>query len=259
MKQPFRVTGEGFERMAESVAEIEQSAGAGQFELVFLDDLGLGADAGGDGVQPVVPIAGENRLPMGFEPGEEGRVAKQPVFHHFGITGPELARRQRAQHRCIGKHEARLMKGADQVLALFGVDAGLAADRGIHLRQKCRGDLHEANATAEHARGEAGEIADHAATESHDAIAALDANFEQALGKTGEHGKALARFARVRRWPGRYRSSRVLGYWRAAQDRVRRHWHRSPQRNARRARRPRSLARPSRSDARRRRSGSSAL
>ena len=68
-----------------------------------------------------------------FEPGEERRVAEQPVFHDLGVAGAELPRRKRGKRAGVGEHEARLMEGADEVLALLGVDAGLAADRGIDL------------------------------------------------------------------------------------------------------------------------------
>ena len=44
----------------------------------------------------------------------------------------------------VGQHQARLVKGADQVLALGRVDPGLAADRTVDLRQQRRRDLHEA-------------------------------------------------------------------------------------------------------------------
>ena len=73
------------------------------------------------------------------------------------------------------------MEGADQVLALRRVDAGLAADRGIDLRQQRGRHLHEAHAAAQDAGGKAGEIADDAAAQGDDEIAALEAHLEQPL------------------------------------------------------------------------------
>ena len=87
------------------------------------------------------------------------------------------------------------MKGADQVLALRQVDAGLAADRGIHLREQARRHLHEAHAAAQNRGGKAGEVAHHAAAEGNHDVAALHAELEQSLAKLGEHGKTFARFA----------------------------------------------------------------
>ena len=73
------------------------------------------------------------------------------------------------------------MEGADEVLALGRVDAGLAADGGVDLRQQRGRDLHEAHAATHDAGGEAGEIADHAAAERDHEIAALEPHLEQAL------------------------------------------------------------------------------
>ncbi len=61
MQQPVRIAGEGLERMAEGVAEIEQRAGAGLLALVGRDDRRLGAHAGFDRARGASsPIAGEN-------------------------------------------------------------------------------------------------------------------------------------------------------------------------------------------------------
>ncbi len=102
-------------------------------------------------------------------------VAEQAVFGDLGIAGAEFARRQRVEQRRVGDHQDRLMKGADQVLAVPRIDAGLAADRGVDLRQQRRRHLHEIDAAAHARRGEAGEIADDAAAERNREIAALDA------------------------------------------------------------------------------------
>ena len=71
------------------------------------------------------------------------------------------------------------MKGAEQVLAMRRVDAGLAADRGIDLRQQRGRHLHEIDAAADDRCGKAGEIADHAAAERDDEIVALDLRRDQ--------------------------------------------------------------------------------
>ena len=73
------------------------------------------------------------------------------------------------------------MEGADQVLALRGVDAGLAADRGVDLGEQRGRQLHHAHAAPQDAGGKAGQVADHAAAQRNDAIAPLDAELEQAL------------------------------------------------------------------------------
>ena len=108
-------------------------------------------------------------------------VAEQPVLHHLGIAGAELALRQRVEQRGVGDHQDRLIERADQVLALAGVDRGLAADRGIDLRQQRGRNLHVIDAAAHHRRGKAREIADHAAAERDHEIAALDPGGDQRI------------------------------------------------------------------------------
>ena len=119
--------------------------------------------------------------PVRLQPGEEGGIAEQPVFGDLGIAGAEFALRQRVEQRGVGDHQDRLMEGADQVLAVRRIDAGLAADRGIDLRQQRGRHLHEVEAAPHARRGEAGEIADHAAAERDDQIAALDARRDDRL------------------------------------------------------------------------------
>ncbi len=196
VQQPVGIAGEGFQRMAEGVTEIEQRAPAALLALVGDDDLGLGAGARLHGVAALAVVTGEHIAPILLEPGEEGRIAEEPVFRHLGIAGAELALAQGRQHRDVGEHQARLMEGADQILALLGVDAGLAADGGVHLGEERGRHLHHAHAAAQDRGGEAGQVAHHAAAKGDDAIAALDAEIEQGLAELGQHGKAFGRLAR---------------------------------------------------------------
>ena len=179
MQQPLRKAGAGLQRVTEGMAEIEQRAFAG-LALVARDDAGLAAAADRDGVL-ARRTAGEYVLPVGFQPGEERGVAEQSEFGDLGIAGAEFALRQRVEQRGVGDHQNRLMEGADQILAVAGIDAGLAADRRIDLRQQRRRHLHEVEAAPHAGRGIAGEIADHAAAERDHQIAALDARRDDRL------------------------------------------------------------------------------
>ncbi len=87
------------------------------------------------------------------------------------------------------------MESADEVLALRGIDAGLAADRGIDLRQQRGRDLHKAHPAPQDCRGKAGEIADNATAEGDDEIAALEPHLEQALAERSKLTEALRRLA----------------------------------------------------------------
>ena len=139
--------------------------------------------------------AGEQVLPVCFQPGEEGGVAEQAVFGDLGIAGAELASGQRVEQRAIGDHHDRLMEGADQVLALGRINAGLAADRGVDLRQQCGGHLHEVQPAPDAGGCETGEVADNAAAESDDEVAALDTRGDDRLAHRLECGIALGGLA----------------------------------------------------------------
>ena len=100
-----------------------------------------------------------------LDPVEEGGVEDGAVLDHFGQAGRQLARRAASPACRIGQHRARLVEGADHVLAQRVVDAGLAADRGIDLRQQRGRHLHEGHAAHVAGGGEAGHVADHAAAQ----------------------------------------------------------------------------------------------
>ena len=73
----------------------------------------------------------------------------------------------------VGEHATRLVERADHVLAARVVDAGLAADRGVDLREQRGRHLHEVDAALVAGGGEAGHVADHAAAERDDAGVAV--------------------------------------------------------------------------------------
>ncbi len=140
---------------------------------------------------PCRRVAGEQRRAVRLEPGEERRVANKPVFDDLGIAGGQLAGRQRRQHVAIGEDQARLVKGADQVLAVPRIDARLAADRAVDLGKQRRRHLDEIDAAQQRCRGKAREVADDAAAERDEHGAALDAAGEDFVGERGEMGEIL--------------------------------------------------------------------
>ncbi len=190
VQQPLRVASPGLERVAERVAEVQERAVAG-LGLVARDDLGLASDAGGHERGLCRRIVREHRAPTLLEPGEEACVAEQAVLGGFHVACTKLARGQGGEQAGVGQHQARLVEGADQILALRCVDAGLASDRGVHLCQQCRRHLHEAHAAAHDAGGKAREIADHAAAERDHHAAALQSGLEDALAQRCQRRKAL--------------------------------------------------------------------
>ena len=204
MQQRVAEAGLGFERMAEGVAEIQERALAG-LALVDRDDSGLGGAALQHRLAPRIGIAGDELRPRLLQPFEEGAVADEPVFHHLGIAGEQLAPRQGGERVDIGQHQHRLMKGADQVLAVLAVDRGLAADRAVDLRQQRGRHLHVIEAAQQGRGGKAGEIADDAAAQRDERRAALDAERQHVLAQLREMREILGL---PRRAAGRSRDAR---------------------------------------------------
>ncbi len=116
MQQPAAEPGFGFERMTESVAEIEERPVA-LLALVGGDDSGLHPAAGHDRWPQRLRFERQQRIALALAPGEEFSVLDQTVFDGLGIAGEQLATRQARQASRIGEHQAWLVKGADQILA----------------------------------------------------------------------------------------------------------------------------------------------
>jgi hypothetical protein len=116
----------GLHRVAEGVAQVEQGARA-VVTGVLGNDGGLHGDRTRHrGFQrPAVPRQQFWSVP--FKRLEEAGVAQQAVLHHLGVAGAHLAVGQGVEHAQVAQNEARLMEGADQVLAARRVDGGLAA------------------------------------------------------------------------------------------------------------------------------------
>ena len=89
------------------------------------------------------------------------------------------------------------MKAADQVLAVRGVDAGLAAHRAVDLGEERGRQLNHPDAAPDDAGREAGEIADDAAAERQDDVAAVDLRVEQEVRELIEMRKILGRLAGI--------------------------------------------------------------
>ena len=87
------------------------------------------------------------------------------------------------------------MKRADQVLAACVVDAGLAADRGIHLRQQRGRNLHEINSALVNGRNKPGQIADHAAAQRDQQAVARQPGLQQPVQHTAGIFKGFLRLA----------------------------------------------------------------
>lgn len=106
---------------------------------------------------------------------QSGPPGDQRGLDDLAESGGELLRRQRPQHFGIGEHSRRLVVGADVVLRLGKIDAGLTPVGGVDLRDERRRHLNHRDAALVDGGAEAGEVADHAATEGQQGIVAAHA------------------------------------------------------------------------------------
>ncbi len=72
----------------------------------------------------------------------------------------------------VGNNEVGLIERPHQILAGAQIDCGFAAHTGVHLRKQAGRNLPERYASLIGGSGEAAEIANHAATQSHDDVVA---------------------------------------------------------------------------------------
>ena len=183
--QPVAVAHARFDGVAKGVAEVEDGAQAG-FALVARDDAGLDLAASLHGVREGGGVAGAQLLHVAFEPGEELHVGDGAVLDNFGQPGGQLARGQGAQRAEVAHDGARLVEGANEVLALRMVDGGFAAHGRVHLRQQRGGHLHEADAAHVARGGKASHVAHDAAAERVNHALAVGAGLHQGVEDEGE-------------------------------------------------------------------------
>ena len=162
--QPLPVTQTGFDGVAKGVAKVQNSAQA-RFALVLRHHVGFDLAAALDRMGQRHRVTGQQRIQVGRDPVQKAQVCYRAILDDLGQAGAEFALRQGAQHLQVAHHQLRLVEGAYHVLAQRVVDAGLATDRRIDLRQQRGGQLHKRHAAHETGRGKAGHVADHPATE----------------------------------------------------------------------------------------------
>ncbi len=155
--------------------EVEGGTQAGDLTLVAGHHGRLLPAGGRDHPDQEVAIEPQQVLQAALDVREQIRVADDTVLDHLREAGDELATRQRREGVDVGNDEPRLVERADQVLAAWVVDARLAADGGVDLRQQRGGQLDDGQAAQQRRRREAAEVADDAAAERDERRPTLDA------------------------------------------------------------------------------------
>ena len=140
-------------------------------------------------------FAREQRVDVGFEPFEKGRVAEERVFDDLCETCAQFPHRQCGEGIEIGEHRGRLMESADQILTARMIHAGLAADRRIHLRQQGRRNLDEIDAALIARGGKPRDVAHDATAQRQHTGIATEAVGHQHIENARDVGQRLERFA----------------------------------------------------------------
>ena len=170
--QVLAVIRDSFQGMADGVAEI-QNGPQPALGFILMNDFGLDFAAPGNDRRERFGLALEQRGHLALQPGKECLVIDNAVLDHLGEARAILARRQGRQRVQVAQHQLGLVESPDEVLARRQIDAHLAADRAVHLRQKRRRHLHEGNASQVGRGHKTRQIAHHTAAEGHDERPAL--------------------------------------------------------------------------------------
>ncbi len=155
--------------MAHGVAEVQDHPDAG-VPFILLHHLPLDIAAG---IEHGLNVLHDRRPGgVGAEKIEERPVPDAAVLDDLGHAVGKGLVIQCTEARGVHENQPGLPEGASQVLACREVDGHLAPHGGVHLGQKCGGNLYEVHATQDGGRGEARQIAHHAAPQGHHAVGA---------------------------------------------------------------------------------------
>ena len=91
-------------------------------------------------------IALQDAVPILLEADEKFHIADNAALDGFIKAGAKLAVGQCLQNSGIDQHDARMVKGSDQILPGNEINSGLSADGGVDLREHGCGHLHKLHA-----------------------------------------------------------------------------------------------------------------
>ena len=157
----------------------------------------LGPHAGLDRVQPRRAVAGEQGRAIRLAPGEEVGIADQAVFDHLGIAGAQL--RGRAAWRAPPGRSApapAAWKAPIRFLPWRALTPVLPPIAASAWASRLVGTAIQFVAALQQRGGEAGDVADHAAADRDDMVAAADPGLDHRVEQPLDLGQRLARLAR---------------------------------------------------------------
>ncbi|EKX63206.1 hypothetical protein STRIP9103_01490, partial [Streptomyces ipomoeae 91-03] len=170
--------------MGEGVPVVEDLAAAGLLEVAG-DDLGLDPDGPLDQLGGVRSGGGAGGLRVGLDEVEDHRVGDEAGLDDLGEPGHVVVDRQRLQRGQVAEHTRRRVEGPHEVLALGGVDAGLAADRRVDHGEHGGRDGDPAHPAQPGRRHEPGEVGGGAAAHADDDVGAGEPGLAERLPAVG--------------------------------------------------------------------------
>ena len=214
--QPLAVAGRRLDRVAEGVAEVQQRALARARARRAATIRGLDLAGAADRMrQRLRHPARAARATLASSQSKNAGVARCSPYLMTSASPARSSRGGSVPSVSVSAiTAARLVERADQVLAARVIDAGLAADRGIDLREQRRRHLHEVDAALVAGGREPGHVADHAAAERDHAGVAVQPSARPARRRRGRGTRAScaarrrAATHRRRAGPARPRSRR---------------------------------------------------
>ena len=136
------------------------------------DDVGLDLDGPLDELAQERPVGSSSGHWVGLDQLEDAGVGDEAALDDLGQAGDEVGPGQRLERVEVAEHAGRRVERADEVLALGGVDPGLAADGGVHHAEQGRRHLHDPDPAQPGRRDEAREVGHRAATDPDDGVGA---------------------------------------------------------------------------------------
>ncbi len=180
-----------FDGVTEGVTVVEDLAQARLLE-VRGHDLRLDLDRAPDQFGQYASRRVERGLRVRLDQFEDLRIGDEAGLDHLGETSDDLVARHRLERREVDEPRGRFGKGPAGFFPALGVDAGLAADRGVDHGEQRGGDVHDPHAAHPRGGDEPGQVGGRSPAEADDRVGSGQPDAAEHLPAEARHGEVLA-------------------------------------------------------------------
>ena len=138
-------------------------------------------------------MLGQNLLAILLHELKDAGTEDDTRFQRLVETGAKFALRQCRQHLRVHQHEFGLIKGAHQIFSRREIYARLATNRGVHLREKCCGNLHKTDAAHVNTGEKSGNVSHNSAAEGDEYRVAIGLELDELAGRVSTVERVLRR------------------------------------------------------------------